>query len=89
MTAWQRGGGPTRSAASFLVVSPYMMCSSAQLSRTRIPISPGSPTGNSAMLSGSNLGHSRRWGLSRRLSPVGWDDFDGFFRFFTTHHPQD
>ena len=37
----------------------HMICSSAQLSSTRIPISLGAATGNLAMLVSSNLAHRR------------------------------
>ena len=47
----------------------YWIFSSAQLSTTRTPISPGAATGNSAMLTSSNRAQRRSWGLRRRSSP--------------------
>ena len=50
----------------------YMICSSAQLSTTRTPISSRVATGNRAMLSASNFGQSRFSGSIRRsLPPAG------------------
>lgn len=62
----------------------YIMCSSAQLSTTRTPISPGFATRNSAMLVASNLLHSRYCGLRRRSS---MNRSGGFPRFFDILSP--
>ena len=46
----------------------HIICSSQQLSRTRIPISSGFATGNSAMLTLSKIGQSRSDGSKRSAS---------------------
>ena len=48
----------------------YIICSSAQLSNTRIPIHLRFATRNSAILSASNFGHNRSSGFSRKHVPV-------------------
>ena len=63
-----------------------MMCSSAQLSKTRIPISPGWAMGKDLMLRGSYLGHKRCSGSRRTLpKPIAGLLRAGFFLdiFFT------
>ena len=61
---------PMKSARSNIVLRAlfYMICSSAQLSTTRTPISSRSATGNRAMLVWSNFGQSRASGFNRRSS---------------------
>lgn len=55
----------------------YIMCSSAQLSKTRTPISSLEATGNTAMLVLSNLEHSRACGFRRKSSGIlDFPDFD-------------
>lgn len=65
-----------------------MMCSSAQLSSTRIPILSGFATGNSATEAGSNL-FARRFSGSRRRSVPGAGGWRFFFldKLFTSHGP--
>jgi hypothetical protein len=65
----------------------YMMCSSAQLSRTRNPISPGSATGKVAMLSASNFGQRRISGFSLRSFAMCFLDA-GRFGFFISITPK-
>ena len=53
-----------------VVQNVYIICSSAQSSRTRMPMSSRVPTGNLAMDVLSNFGASRVSGSRRGFAPV-------------------
>ena len=61
-----------RTARPFRQAALHSICSSQKLSNTRKPISPGSATGNSAMVTGSNSGHSRFSGSRRRTGVLSF-----------------